>query len=342
MWAKGKSDLSTLFGYSMNAERFHSQPITCGQATNFCGTVDALVMADPRVGCRPSGPGLRANLNTDGCWLAWDGVKAVGLAKWQSLPWESTCMGLPMARVDGLWVVGRNANVVPDPPALEIKRRLVAALQARAAAAGVHHLVARLPALDRTGLAALREAGFEQMDVLVTLELKLRREAMPPMTLLTPGIVRPATSGDISTLRTIAASSFKHDWLHTDPLLPATTVDALYANWIERDINGRADWVWVAEIEGIVRGFAAGIRLDDRWARIDLVATDADWRHRGIAFAVIQTMLAHCISEGIAHAVVGTQAYNLAALALYQRMGFRPVFRQITLRKVLNRVRGGK
>ncbi|NKI96239.1 GNAT family N-acetyltransferase [Rhizobacter sp. SG703] len=118
---------------------------------------------------------------------------------------------------------------------------------------------------------------------------------------------------------------------------PEYDVDA-YAAWLPMRIERGTYIGFVAEAAGRVVGGAGAVLLD--WgptrgeasgtrARIVNVFTDAQWRMRGIAKALVGEVMATCTESGI-------RVFNLAASAegahLYRSLGFKPYADEMILR----------
>lgn len=82
--------------------------------------------------------------------------------------------------------------------------------------------------------------------------------------------------------------------------------------------------IWPAENE------ALGIRRG--W--LDHVSVRRSWRRRGVASALIVAALDALRSAGMTEAALGTDAENVSgAVRVYERLGFRPVWRTVNYRK---------
>ncbi len=82
--------------------------------------------------------------------------------------------------------------------------------------------------------------------------------------------------------------------------------------------------VWAAEVEGRIAAIGALKRLDRRSAEVKSMRTHPDFLRRGIAAALLETIIAHARAEGFATLSLETgsgPAFE-PALALYRRRGF--------------------
>lgn len=82
--------------------------------------------------------------------------------------------------------------------------------------------------------------------------------------------------------------------------------------------------VWAAEVDGRIAAIGALKRLDARSAEVKSMRTHPDFLRRGIAAALLETIIAHARAEGFATLSLetGTGPAFEPALALYRRRGF--------------------
>jgi len=138
-----------------------------------------------------------------------------------------------------------------------------------------------------------------------------------------------AEEADGAALRALS-SAFTHDHFHADANIPRHRADALYAQWIDNSMGGRADAVLVArEEDGDAAGFITCVvsaePAERSAGRIELVATARAARGRGVGRALVRDALDWFFREGIEVVEVGTQFANVGARRLYRACGFRPV-----------------
>lgn len=99
---------------------------------------------------------------------------------------------------------------------------------------------------------------------------------------------------------------------------------------VEQDCAAQPDGVFVAEAEGMVAGYIT-TRLDHRAGigRIPNLAVDAGYRRQGIGTELIRHALAWMQAQGMALAKIETLLQNERGQALYPKLGFQEVARQI-------------
>lgn len=131
--------------------------------------------------------------------------------------------------------------------------------------------------------------------------------------------LRPATAADVPTLATIRATpQIRHRWGGQDDLV-AELLDDLAATELH---------VWVIEHCDRVVGAIQWEAEEDpmyRHAGIDLYI-EPSFHGRGLGTDAVRTLARHLIEDhGHHRLVIDPAADNLAAIACYRKVGFRPV-----------------
>lgn len=93
------------------------------------------------------------------------------------------------------------------------------------------------------------------------------------------------------------------------------------------DLSGLQDaavTVWAVHIDGQVAAIGALKRLGDGTAEVKSMRTHPDFLRRGIAAALLETIIAHADAEGLTRLSLETGSGPLfePALALYRKRGF--------------------
>jgi ribosomal protein S18 acetylase RimI-like enzyme len=238
-------------------------------------------------------------------------VGAIGI---DARPFESECLSRRVASVGALAISpGADAKLAElIAGALELLRE-----------SGVSLVSCRRPDTDVAELAALKDAGFREVERLKTLSRRLV-DAVE-----TPEGVSLATLDDAEACAAVAHEAFLYDRFHADPDVDNGAADRLKAQWALNSVRGRADAVFVVRDNGKVAGFNACMRASDA-AVIDLICVAASYRRRGYARALTLAALAHYTGK-VKEMKVGTQSTNIASLALYRAMGFRESSTSITV-----------
>ncbi|MBM3993187.1 MAG: GNAT family N-acetyltransferase [Planctomycetes bacterium] len=230
----------------------------------------------------------------------------------ESQPFDTEQFGVPVVRL-------RICGNVTQKQFAQAVRQHIGAWRAE----GVWLASCRIPSTETTLAEILSECGFRHVETLITLS----RHVTPnlPSELAS---VSPATPDDIPGCMEIARVEFHHDRYHADPEIDRGAADRLKAQWVKNSMLGRADAVFVTRDDVGPSGFLLCNRTADK-AIIDLIAVAKRSRGKGLGMAMIGAALQH-YSGVAATMLVGTQAENLASLALYRRCAFVPSMRSLT------------
>lgn len=83
------------------------------------------------------------------------------------------------------------------------------------------------------------------------------------------------------------------------------------------------DLFLVADEGGAISGFIAGILLSGVHARIVMLAVREEKRRRGVGSLLCREFIQRCGLRGVRLITLEVRSSNLAAIALYRRMGFQ-------------------
>jgi len=263
------------------------------------------------------------------------GQPGAGVSAYLPRAWDSEILGL---RVGSVPLLEMDARSGADPSRSgPMASALAAAALEAARADGAAYVTARLDNNRGAGLRALEACGFRIVDGVLHFGIDL--DDMGDEVPGAPG-VRDAREDDIPALRRLAATAFRYDRFHRDPVIASEAADALHANWVENGVRGATGCaVLVAEVEGSPAGFF--VLSEDPVARetlgfgvgaLDLIGIDPARQRRGIGAALSWASLDRLRARGNRFAEVGTQTANLPASNLYARCGFQLVASSLTLR----------
>lgn len=174
-------------------------------------------------------------------------------------------------------------------------------------------------ATDPTTVSSAENNGFHLMDVRLTLERQLKD--IPPTSPI-PCAIRLGTALDGLVLGPIASQSHRDSRFYYDPHFPRSRCDALYQTWIEKSLNGYADAVFVAELDGEAVGYLSCHLPSPTAGQIGLFAVGSNGRRRGLGRNLVHESLRWFASKGALRVTVVTQGRNLSAQRLYQGCGF--------------------
>jgi dTDP-4-amino-4,6-dideoxy-D-galactose acyltransferase len=174
-------------------------------------------------------------------------------------------------------------------------------------------------ATDPTTISLAENNGFHLVDVRFTLQLQLKD--IPSITPIA-GAIRLGTVSDGPVLRSIAGHSHRDSRFYYDAHFPRSQCDALYQTWIEKSLNGYAEAVLVAELEGEPVGYVSCHLSSPAVGKIGLFAVDFSARRKGLGQGLLHESVRWFASKGALRVTVVTQGHNVSAQRMYQRCGF--------------------
>jgi len=175
---------------------------------------------------------------------------------------------------------------------------------------------------DIQTIRTAEDAGFRFVDIRLTLGRSLDAwggSSAPPDDV----IIRNWVKKDLPELEKIARTSFTQTRFFFDPSFPPEKSAEMYAVWIAKSCQGRAQAVLVAEIGASAAGFIT-CRLESGriLGEIELVGVSEPARGRGLGGLLVSASLDWFSHHGASVVEVVTQGRNLEAQRLYQRNGF--------------------
>lgn len=268
---------------------------------------------------------------------------------WRFLPWDSQVLGCPSGTIEGLWAEGCYA---------EQRRRLETVLNACIADAeshGVRFLSVRLPEDAIAALHAVEAVGFRIIESFLTFGRKTAGEIPFVRSACSSRLVedsrsaerngetgkgvsnfhiRVAQPDEMETVAAIAYRAFESFRLRVDPQIPESRARHSRREWVRNGFKGRAEAIYVAEMENRPVGFVLLRSKTDtgKTGEIELIAVDPAFHGRGIGKALVAEAIRHY--QGKTPEIhVGTQAKNLRAIGLYTRMGFSVIRSELSFHR---------
>jgi len=212
------------------------------------------------------------------------------------------CLGCPPEAPRRAWI-----RVFAVSRAIELHQawdRLWPAAAQSAAKTGVSTIDVLLSASWMTALVAA--AGFALADEVVFLE----QEDVQPLPSSPPlGAIRPVTAEDLPALLSLDTQAFPEPWRMSPRGLQAAWHSAAYASLVEHQHE--------------ILGYQITSRSPYS-AHLSRLAVAAAHARCGLGTALTQDAMRTLGRQAPQRWTVNTQASNLPALALYQRLGFRP------------------
>jgi ribosomal protein S18 acetylase RimI-like enzyme len=241
------------------------------------------------------------------------GAEVTGVLQLEVLAFDSELFGAPSARLNVLSAPDEGGYVA-----------LLSACQQECTRRGVRHVVRRMQVGAFPEVWALEGAGYRLVDVSVLFE----RDAAPPAQL--DASVRLVRPGEDELLANRYAEVFKLTRFAVDPFVSLEAAAELHRRWIRNSCNGRADAVLVSEVGGVLAGFIT-CRVDraTKTGNIELVGVDAEHRGAGTGRKLMAGAQAW-FAERVERVQVRTQLNNAVASGLYQAMGFKLKFGELT------------
>lgn len=180
-------------------------------------------------------------------------------------------------------------------------------------------LYAKVPATQPGVLRQMQTLGFYVVDAAVTLAGVPRCSDRDWV----DEDVRVAAPEDRGAVADLGGSCFRSSRFHLDPQIDRQVADRIKRAWVDNFFVGdRGDSLIVATMDDRVVGFLQLFYRDNDLI-IDLIGVAEEGRRRGLARRMSEHAWRHC--GAFDRVVVGTQANNGPALALYQSMGCRVV-----------------
>ena len=267
-----------------------------------------------------------ANVPSTRAWSMCQLNQLLALGCWRFLPWDSEVLGCPSGSVGGLWTEGSYAEKCHQ---LET---ILKACIADAEAHGVRFLSTRLPEGALAALHAVEAAGFRIIESFLTFSRKAGGEI--PFEGGSDFHIRLAQPDEMETVASIAYRAFQSFRLRVDPQIPESRARHSRREWVRNGFKGRAEAIYVAEIENRLVGFVLLRSKTDteKTGEIELIAVKPGFHGRGIGKALVARAIRHYQGK-TSELQVGTQAKNLRAIQLYTRMGFSIVHSEFSFHR---------
>lgn len=263
-----------------------------------------------------------ARVSDSSVWVIVENSSLAALAAWRRLPWDSDVLQIACGRAECIWAEGDY---------LEQRHRLAKLINhcvTEAQEQGVCLLSLRLDGTELASLHAAEKVGFRVIESYLTFA---RNTYQSPDS---DKRVRLSVPSEVEIVSEIAYDTFRHNRFLVDPLIPEERARHSRRDWVRNAFAGRAEAIYVAEVEGNIAGFILLRSVENangqKVGLVDLIGIAAQYRGCGLGSALVLQSLYHY--HGKLPAVeVGTQVTNVAAVNLYTRLGFRLVRSEFTL-----------
>jgi GNAT superfamily N-acetyltransferase len=150
---------------------------------------------------------------------------------------------------------------------------------------------------------------------------------MPPLSLSGVAVpVREARDADRQAVRRVLLAAYRE----YAAVLPPAVFGPYLADILDLDARAQAGRLLVAEHAGQVAGAVSyypdaadeGLGLPSGWAGLRALGVDPALRGRGIGRALVEACRRRALASGAEVLALHTGAFMLAAVALYEAMGF--------------------
>jgi dTDP-4-amino-4,6-dideoxy-D-galactose acyltransferase len=223
-------------------------------------------------------------------------------AECRLLEWDSDFFGRRIGRVESR----------------RLDARAIEQVRAFARAEKVDCLYYLVDAGDSESIRTAEAAGFRCADVRIT-----RERSLDQVSSEMPSGVELFQEDDLTALQAIARSSHGASRFYYDLHFPRERCDALYEKWISNACTEKPESVLVVRRAGHAVGYLACETDSSAIGTIGLVAVAEGERGHQIGESLVRGSLSWFVGHDREYVRVVSQARNLAAARLYERLGFR-------------------
>lgn len=233
---------------------------------------------------------------------------------------------------DALWAT---VDVLVDARRQGVGSALLAAVSARARAAG--KVALHVPATEARpdGIAFLTRCGFTEYERAKMVELVLAGRVAPPVD--PPAGILVASLAErpdlVAGAHAVAVEAFADIPGDGDPIAAGDLAEFRARDVDRPAIPPDAFFVGVDAASGRVVGYASLIRIPGRNAAWhDMTAVARAWRGRGLAGALKRATIGWAIDHGLDALETGNDTDNIPMRAVNARLGYRPLPDMVTMR----------
>jgi len=260
-------------------------------------------------------------------WVATGTIK--GFIIYNDSPWDSEITGRRIGAIEHIAVA-----IGEKDSGTEILEELLDELTRSLTDRGTQCVVCKVHSNELPVVHALERRGFLLMDSLLDFVFDFSRtplEEINPPRRDKQLKIRRAEPADLTALMAINEKAFTGYFgrYHADPQMPPGTATKIYAEWVRSAFQGWADWILVAEMDGIIVGYGLWrkpLKIEAKnslnVAHYDLAAIDPQFLGRGLWTALMFDGMS--IARNYAQYLVGpVHVCNYPVQHTLQKLGWR-------------------
>lgn len=159
-------------------------------------------------------------------------------------------------------------------------------------------------------------AGFQMIDVRITMSTTVDGRTEPS----TASLIE---ASELQPAQALVEGAFQTSRFYVDTHLEHARCDEFYRTWVLNSFSGQlADGIVASRHLGTLDAFVTVQRLPDGTASLPLVAVRDDRRGVGVGARVVRDALNWLAADGSMAVRVVTQLANIAAIRMYESVGF--------------------
>ena len=235
--------------------------------------------------------------------------------------------------------MGKISTFITYPDQKKFGNILIDLLLDEAKKLNLKHLSCRLDADDWENIHLLESMGFYLVDCSIKFGLKLPSSVQPSKD--TRIEILPYTGKYLEQIMEIASTSHQINHFYADKNLPGVKTQQLFANWVKKLSDGKAQSIFVALKDSLPIGFviflenkAFNQKLGLKIAILDYVVLDSKLQGRGFGSELLAHSLNY-LNKFYDQVELRTSHNNYQALNTYQKFGFKIISTDIVLHYLL-------
>lgn len=173
-------------------------------------------------------------------------------------------------------------------------------------------LISKIDVSEKKKIIKLENMGFNLMDTLITFSLKKIISGSHNKNIFL------AEEKDINEVSEISKKAYRMSHFYFNEKLEKKEIDELYGKWIKNKYK-QGQKIYVYKKNDIIQGFLLE-KISDEEAIIELIAVNEEFKGQKIGKSLVEFFFNENLSK---KGFVGTQISNIAAIKLYENMGYK-------------------